>query len=195
MMAELAPWRSPLSRALHRNRALVYSRYVQLATVQTNNRPANRTVVFRGFLENSNILRFVTDRRSQKVEQIGHHPWGALCWYFPKTREQFRISGPLMVVTATAKDEALQRLRDTTWLALSAGARSQFAWPHPGQPQDNSEAAPQESVDLTTPLEPFCLLLLTPHGVDHLKLREQPHHLCRYTLQSDDVWEQQALTP
>jgi len=168
---------------------------VQLATVQANNRPANRTVVFRGFLEDSNSLKFVTDRRSQKVEQIAENPGGALCWYFPKTREQFRISGQLKVVSATEEDVDLLHLREMAWLALSEGARSQFAWPHPGQPKGNSETALQESVNLATPLEPFCLLLFIPHEVDHLELREQPHHRCSYTLQSDDNWEQQSLTP
>jgi pyridoxamine 5'-phosphate oxidase len=48
-MMTLAPWRSALARALHRNRALVYARYFQLATVRADGRPANRTVVFRGF--------------------------------------------------------------------------------------------------------------------------------------------------
>lgn len=43
-------WRSQLARALHRNRALADSRYLQLATVGKNGRPANRTLVFRGFL-------------------------------------------------------------------------------------------------------------------------------------------------
>ncbi len=47
----LAPWRSLITRALHHNRSLAYSRYVQLATIKENGFPANRTVVFRGFLE------------------------------------------------------------------------------------------------------------------------------------------------
>lgn len=193
-MTELAPWRSALSRALHRNRSLVYARYAQLATVQAN-RPANRTVVFRGFLEDSNTLKFVTDRRSKKVEQIAENPWGALCWYFPKTREQFRISGELTVVTATEEEADVLHLREVAWLALSEGARSQFAWPHPGQPKNRSEVASQESMDFSIPLEAFCLLLLTPQEVDHLELREQPHHRCSYTLQSDDTWLQQTLNP
>ena len=193
-MTELAPWRSALSRALHRNRSLVYARYAQLATVQTN-RPANRTVVFRGFLEDSNTLKFVTDRRSQKVGEIADNPWGALCWYFPKTREQFRISGKLMVVTTTEEDSDLLHLREMAWLALSEGARSQFAWPHPGQPKSESEKVSQESIAPTTPLEDFCLLLLPPQEVDHLELKGQPHQRCSYTLEADDTWKQQTLNP
>ncbi|QUY45358.1 Npun_F5749 family FMN-dependent PPOX-type flavoprotein [Acaryochloris marina] len=193
-MIELAPWRSTLSRALHRNRSLVYARYAQLATVQAN-RPANRTVVFRGFLEDSNTLKFVTDRRSKKVEQIAENPWGALCWYFPKTREQFRISGKLKVVTAIEANSELLHLREVAWLALSEGARSQFAWPHPGQPKSESEASSQESITCKTPLDEFCLLLLTPQEVDHLELREKPHHRCGYTLTANGDWEQHILNP
>ncbi|MFM7406931.1 MAG: pyridoxamine 5'-phosphate oxidase family protein, partial [Cuspidothrix sp.] len=86
----LAPWRSLISHALHRNRSLVYSRYVQLATVGENGLPANRTIVFRGFLEDTNQLKFITDIRSQKAEQISKQPAAEICWYFPNTREQFR---------------------------------------------------------------------------------------------------------
>ena len=94
----LAPWRSPLSRALHRNRSLPNARYVQLATVRPDGSPANRTIVFRGFVEepfcNStplyDTLQFVTDRRSEKVIEIEHQVLGEVCWYFPNTREQFR---------------------------------------------------------------------------------------------------------
>lgn len=193
-MTELAPWRSALSRALHRNRSLVYARYAQLATIQAN-RPANRTVVFRGFLEDSNTLKFVTDRRSKKVEQIAENPWGALCWYFPKTREQFRISGELMVVSATEEDSDLLHLREVAWLALSEGARSQFSWPHPGQPLDTFEKVPQKTENLTDSLESFCLLLLSPHEVDHLSLYKNPHHRFSYILQSDGKWAQQTLNP
>jgi pyridoxamine 5'-phosphate oxidase len=67
----LAPWRLPLARALHRNRSIPASRYLQLATVRSDGRPANRTVVFRGFAPDTDWLQFVTDSRSQKVEQLG----------------------------------------------------------------------------------------------------------------------------
>ncbi|MFM7425627.1 MAG: pyridoxamine 5'-phosphate oxidase family protein, partial [Elainella sp.] len=98
LLPDLAPWRTPLARALHRNRALAYARYFQLATVQHDGKPANRTVVFRGFLEPGNRLKLIADRRSQKIDQLAHQPWAEVCWYFPKTREQFRLSGTMAVV-------------------------------------------------------------------------------------------------
>ena len=42
-----APWRVKVLKSLARNKRLVNSRYVQLATVKPDGRPSNRTVVFR----------------------------------------------------------------------------------------------------------------------------------------------------
>jgi len=78
---------------------------VQLATIRADNRPANRTV-FRGFLEDTDQLKFVIDARSQKVDQIFHQPWAEACWYFPETHEQFRITGCLTLVQADHADSA-----------------------------------------------------------------------------------------
>ena len=44
------PWRSQLENSLAQHRNITYARYLQLATVTAENRPANRTVVFRGFI-------------------------------------------------------------------------------------------------------------------------------------------------
>jgi hypothetical protein len=120
----LALWRSPLARALHRNRSLAFARYLQLATVRATGRPANRTVVFRGFLADTNQLKFITDIRSQKAEEINLYPWGEICWYFPQTREQFRIAGQLILVGADYPEAQLCSSRRTAWQELSEAARS-----------------------------------------------------------------------
>jgi len=75
-MLSLPPWRSPLARNIHLHRGQPESRYVQLATVMPDHLPANRTVVFRGFADEYNRLKFVTDIRSQKVAEIRHNPHG-----------------------------------------------------------------------------------------------------------------------
>lgn len=190
----LAPWRSALARALHRNRSLVYSRYAQLATVRPDGRPANRTVVFRGFWGETNQLKFITDRRSEKIGQIDRHPWGELCWYFPNTREQFRLQGQLTLVTAETIDLALQTARKTAWQELSDAARSQFTWPTPGQPREEQAAFEQPSPSSTEPLADFCWLLLDPIQVDHLELRGNPQNRWHY-LYEDHQWNQQTVNP
>lgn len=190
----LAPWREPLARALHRNRSLAYSRYFQLATVRSDGRPANRTVVFRGFLENTNQLKMITDSRSQKVEEIAGNPWGEACWYFPKTREQFRLSGQLTLITAEYHAPILLQARQTIWQDLSDNARSQFYWPSPGQSRvDEAEFTPPEAFPMEPPAE-FCLLLLEAEHVDHLELRGEPQNRYLYW-REENHWLTQEVNP
>ncbi len=189
----LAPWRSILARALHRNRSLPYARYVQLATVRPTGKPANRTIVFRGFLDHTNQLKFVSDDRSEKPEQIEYCPWAEVCWYFPTTREQFRIAGKLSLIDHTNPDESLQKARQLLWQELSDSARTQFAWAHPGQPRSPLETFSPPAPSQTDPLDQFCLLLLNPTAVDHLELRGEPQNRHRYHL--EETWTVEEVNP
>ena len=203
----LPPWRTPLARAIHRNQAKPYSRYFQLATVTPDGYPSNRTVVFRGFGEDDrSSLKIITDRRSQKAQQIQHQTQppkhqtqhqaiGAICWYFTKTREQFRIQGDLQLVTSEEQDLNLLKIRQITWQSLSDGSRSQFAWPTPGQPVADQSAFEVDLPDPNQPLDNFCLLLLTPQTVDHLQLKPNPQQRCLYRLQPDQTWLIQPINP
>lgn len=191
----LAPWRSPLARALHRNRSQPESRYLQLATLQADGRPANRTIVFRGFLDDSNQLKFVTDSRSQKAKQIDRQPWGEACWYFTKTREQFRIAGKLTLVRENYDDAVLQKARHTSWQELSDAARVQFAWPNPAEPRADADAFAPQPPAADKPVENFCLLLLEAVQVDHLELRGEPQNRWLYNIDSEQVWSVQAVNP
>ncbi|PZV15836.1 MAG: pyridoxamine 5'-phosphate oxidase [Leptolyngbya sp.] len=190
----LAPWRSPLARALHRNRSLVYARYFQLATVRAEGRPANRTVVFRGFLDNTNQLKIITDARSEKAEQIEQNAWSEACWYFPNTREQFRLLGQLTLVGEHCSDDSLLKARARSWQELSDAARVQFAWSPPGAPREDTgfDSLPP---DPATPLSHFCLLLLDPMQVDHLELKGDPQNRLIYSFADSLGWSMQAVNP
>ncbi|MBE8969514.1 pyridoxamine 5'-phosphate oxidase family protein [Nostocales cyanobacterium LEGE 12452] len=192
----LAPWRGAIAHALHRNRSLVYARYLQLATLQANGRPANRTLVFRGFLEDTNQLKFITDNRSAKADQIQQQPWAEICWYFPNTREQFRITGCLTLVSGDNSDQNLQPARIAMWQELSDAARLQFAWPHPGKLRvENPEAFAPPAPEPVQPVPNFCLLLLDPVQVDHLELRGEPQNRWLYHRDEQQEWSSQAINP
>lgn len=190
----LAPWRSILAGALHRNRSLPYARYLQLATVRPDGRPANRTIVFRGFLNDTNQLKFVTDDRSEKPKHIEYCPWAEVCWYFPNTREQFRIAGKLSLIDANHLDQHLQAARQQIWQELSDSARTQFTWAHPGQPRREEEKVFSPAPSQTDPLQQFGLLLLDPTDVDHLELRGDPQNRYQYRLKSEG-WAVEAINP
>jgi pyridoxamine 5'-phosphate oxidase len=186
----LAPWRPAIAHALHRNRALPNSRYAQLATIGPGGFPANRTIVVRGFLPESNQLRFITDIRSAKVNQLGK---AELCWYFPKTREQFRIAGTLTLVDKTCVNPELLRARQHLWQEISDGAKAQFAWPTPGETRSPEGFDPQE-ISPGDPSPNCCLLLLEPTSVDHLELRGEPQNRRLYRLGETD-WNAIELNP
>ncbi len=191
----ITPWIKPLAQALERNRSQIYSRYFQLATVQPDGRPANRTVVFRGFLGDTNQLKTIIDTRSQKLDQILHQPWAEACWYFTETREQFRLAGELTLIDANYPDPELQLARQSTWKDLSDNARLQFAWPHPGETRANSEAFSPPPPDPASPLPNFCLLLLDPVKVDHLELRGDPQNRWLYLRDESQVWSSIEINP
>ena len=142
-----APWRSLLVKSLETNKHLPNAKFMQLATVRPDGRPSVRTVVFRGFHNESDQVTFTTDTRcsatfcflspgalvgcqegrrckcnfsslgsnycccrTYKVEDIQQHPWSEICWYFPETREQFRLGGNLEVVGEDHPDKSLLRV-------------------------------------------------------------------------------------
>ena len=64
-------WRAAVLTAIKKNdKHMPYTKYVQLATVKPCGRPANRTVVFRGFLGETEKVTVVTDLRSSKVTEL-----------------------------------------------------------------------------------------------------------------------------
>ena len=123
-------WRQLLAQALQHHAHLPQARWVQLATIRLDGRPANRTLAFRDWLEPEDRLLFTTDLRSPKVSQLGASPWAEVCWYFAETREQFRILGRVAVGTDATGGE-LAAARSRCWEEASADTRQSFTWPLP----------------------------------------------------------------
>lgn len=187
------PWLFLLKKSLETHRNITEARYLQLATITPENRPANRTVVFRGFYGDKNCLKFAVDSRSQKVYQVAVQPWAEACWYFSQTREQFRLSGLLHLIGANNADINLQQSRQTSWQELSDNARLQFAWDNPGQPRaEDADFAPP-APHPEEPLANFCLLLLEPMQVDYLNLVGNPQN--RYMYSRNDGWSAKEVNP
>jgi len=66
----------------------------------------------------------VTDARSNKVDEIAAAPAGEFAWYFPESRDQFRIAGRLTVVAADTEDQAMQKARGAAWNRMSPNGRA-----------------------------------------------------------------------
>ena len=184
-------WRAAVLSAIKKNdKHMPYAKYFQLATVKPNGKPANRTVVYRGFLGETAKVTVVTDLRSSKVEELARNAAGEFAWYFPESREQFRIAGDLTVVTKDSS--SMQKERLDAWGRMSPNGRAQFLWPEPGFPQldENENGARAEksrkqtfevdeaaTSDAKNAAENFCLVVMDVNEVDHLSLRSNRRYV------------------
>ncbi|KAL6128536.1 hypothetical protein ACLB2K_071891 [Fragaria x ananassa] len=167
-----APWKQLLLSALEANAHLRHSSYFQLATIGSNGRPSNRTVVFRGFQEESDKIQINTDCRTSKIEELKHCPFAEICWYFTDSWEQFRINGTVDIIDGSNSDPMKLQQREKSWFAGSLRSRLQYLGPSPGLPNLSEQPANEVSLGPSTgPVGAFCLLVLDPHQVDYLNLK------------------------
>jgi hypothetical protein len=126
--------------AVTRNpKAGMAARFAQLATLNLDGTPTVRTVVLRGFVDSGAPpppsahtadnaagahgasdrlwVKFVTDRRSQKVLQVQRASAVEVCWYLPDSWEQFRMKGHMLVGGAACVWLRLLRVA-SCWLGL-----------------------------------------------------------------------------
>ena len=99
------------------------SRWVQLATIASDNTPRVRTVVFRGWSDSYDMEIF-SDKRSEKYNELDLNNNVEICWFFPRCKSQFRFRG-------TSKfDFGKEKLRH--WQKLDDKTKSMWSWPKPG---------------------------------------------------------------
>ncbi|BFG22204.1 pyridoxine/pyridoxamine 5-phosphate oxidase 2 isoform X1 [Prunus yedoensis var. nudiflora] len=167
-----APWKQLLLNAMESNAHLRHTSYIQLATIACNGRPSNRTVVFRGFQEDSDKIQINTDGRSRKIEELRHCPFAEICWYFTDSWEQFRINGTVDIIDGSNPDPIKLQQREKSWASSSLKSRLQYLGPQPGLPNLSEEPPKEVSVDPSTgPVGAFCVLVLDPQQVDYLNLK------------------------
>jgi PPOX class probable FMN-dependent enzyme len=161
-------WKQRLSRSLHVSRSKPESRYFQLATVSAWG-PQIRTVVFRGFGASDDQLCFITDTRSQKYAEIQENPRVSVCWYFAKSREQYRFSGEVSVAnyeTEVAKN---------AWRDLSSNGKQQFLWGEPKTEFLGSRThkinISEENTELKDIPVHFCCMAIHVQTLDYLNLK------------------------
>ncbi|XP_026403757.1 pyridoxine/pyridoxamine 5'-phosphate oxidase 2-like isoform X1 [Papaver somniferum] len=198
MAVPLAPWKQLLLNSLESNGSLKHSTYFQLATIGLNGRPSNRTVVFRGFEEDSNKILINTDCRSCKVEEIKRFPFGEICWYFTDSWEQYRISGSIDVIDGSSRDQMKLLQREKAWFASSPRSRQQYLGPIPGLPCILEEPNQELSLDPSAgPVVAFCLLIVDPDQVDYLNLKSNER--LAFTIKNNDdggkCWDSKKINP
>jgi len=174
-------WRQRLKASQSKEGNLVSNRWIQLANVSENNQPRVRTVVFRGWLDNSTMLIY-TDKRSEKYEDLKNNDNIEVLWLFFRTKSQYRFKGRI----SELKDN------DKYWDNLFNRSKDQWFWPSPGKVIDQKNDISLIDNKLAKPNN-FSVLKIKINEVDLLKL-EKPLHK-RYIWKEIDNWKCIEVNP
>ena len=178
---DLPLWRQRLKASQSKEGKLSSNRWIQIANVSNNNEPRVRTVVFRGWLDNSTMLIY-TDKRSQKYVDLEINNNIEVLWLFFKTKSQYRFKGKVYELENN----------DKYWDKLIDKSKDQWFWPSPGKKIDKKTTRYSLVNTLAKPNN-FSVLKIIINEVDLLKL-ENPFHK-RYIWKEIDNWKCVEVNP
>lgn len=205
-------WRSLLEVSIAKSRKIRGSNYVQISTVE-DGEPRCRTVVFRGFQKTPPdhalfhevdgkpcLFKMCTDKRSKKVAQHANQAVAEIVWWFPKSSEQYRVRGNLILVGDDSDDDrTLTIARKELWGNISDPARESFlSQVVPGEAfEPDTSVIPVGGRDddgkVVPPPNNFLLMLLDPTNVDYLKLTGDQYR--QVDARGPSAWSKQRVNP
>tara|TARA_Y100000589_G_C27164301_1_gene634122 strand:+ start:729 stop:1277 length:549 start_codon:yes stop_codon:yes gene_type:complete len=174
-------WRQKLKASQSKESKLISNRWIQLANISKNNQPRVRTVVFRGWLENNDMLIY-TDKRSEKFEDLEINNNVEVLWLFLKSKSQYRFKGTAHKI---ADD-------DKYWNNLSDKSKITWFWSTPRKKIIKNETAITVNEMISKPNN-FLALKIIIDEVDLLKL-ENPVHK-RFIWKKNNDWECIEVNP
>ena len=180
----MPPWLFLINSAQRKESRVSSSRWIQLATIGIDNTPRVRTVVFRGWSK-SYEMEILTDKRSQKINELDLNNNVEVCWFFSKTKCQFRLQGKSTI------DEGNDTSRH--WEQLSKSSKLMWSWPSPGKSfvsKCKDEIESEKSMGMP---DNFSLLKIKVNHVDQLTLNKPMHIRKRWVLK--DAWIEERVNP
>lgn len=170
---------------------------LSVATI-SGNQPSQRIMILREVKSDKRILRFNTDMRTSKVNDISQsHPVSILA-YHPEMKIQMRLAGPAKVETDS---EAV----DAAWEQASLyGKRCYLADPAPGSPVDLPtsgldplmEGRKPEAAEVLSARQNFGILLAEINRIDWLYLAHTGHRRAEFHWNpASGNWDSSWLVP
>ncbi|MGL4635441.1 MAG: pyridoxamine 5'-phosphate oxidase family protein [Beijerinckiaceae bacterium] len=151
--------------------------HMTIASIGLDGRPRPRTVILRGCDVAARALRFHTDIRSEKVQEIAAAPRVGLHFYDPGAKIQLRMDGTATVHT----DDAVA---DAAWLATRTFSRQCYGIaPGPGTTIDAGEDffLPPTTEEATAPARAnFAATVIRIHSMEWLYLASSGHRRAHF---------------
>ena len=130
-------------------------------------------------------MELYTDKRSQKYHELNLNNNVEICWFFSKSKCQFRFRG-------TSKIES-DKYKLPHWEKLSEQSRSMWSWPAPG---DHFVFEQKKDLSFKTNKElskNFAVLKIDISHVDQLLLHK-PIHIRRKWIRTNE-WKEERINP
>lgn len=185
-----------LGRAAKDRRAAMHTPVV--ATITAGGYPSQRVMVLRAFDRASATLRFHTDARAAKVDQVGDGSPVSVLAYDPGAKRQFRLSGIARIETDSVA-------ADGAWAEATLFARRCYlADPAPGTlsnapvsglPADIEGRKPDDDDEVAPGRANFALLMAKIDTVEFLHLAHTGHRRALFRQADDGQWHGQWLVP
>lgn len=165
-------WATRLQKSLQISKDMPESRFMQVATIDEAGFPQNRTLVFRHLDADNAVLSVISDLRTPKIAELRGDPRASICWYFTRSREQFRFacSATVLVHDVDGVDLTAQ------WKALSAQGKKQFLWGEPKTLREHEGPLHASVPDDSAPPPHFCQIDFHVSDVDYLNLKANPQY-------------------
>ncbi|MBB6221531.1 MULTISPECIES: pyridoxamine 5'-phosphate oxidase family protein [Rhizobium] len=145
-------------------------RFLNLCSVDAEQRPQARMVVLRRADGSLRVLEFHTDTRSPKWRELSANPHATVLGFCPQTRLQFRLPGTVEL-HAPGSDRA-----NAAWEKLSFWTRTTYTGGPPGDEcgfNVTDEAALPKPADEAEGKLHFGLLIFRARTLDWFQLRRQ----------------------
>ncbi|GAA0481946.1 flavin-binding protein [Parasphingorhabdus litoris] len=169
-----------------------------VASVRRDGSPSQRIMVLREATRESRMLRFNTDRRASKVDDINDGAPIAILGYHPGAKVQLRLSGVGRIEHSSASCDA-------AWNeATLYGKRCYLAHPAPGSPVDaptsgldpEMEGRKPEGFEVAPARENFAVLLAEIDQIEWLYLAHTGHRRALFTWDEEKgQWTSHWLVP
>jgi len=179
-------WAKSLQKSHSNNEQLEFWRYVSVAYISSKtNFPENEMIKFRSFhhKENQSFLLFTLDRRSNLFQDLEKSAQVEFCWFFPLTREKYRIKSTLSAfykakyAEGSEKQQVLsfEDLKDCWNKYVDKEERKLFTELHPDTKTTETNAKKIDDINhFNTPTveeisENFAIVLADVIEVEHTK--------------------------
>ena len=171
-----------------------------ITTLGLDGGPEARTVVLRGaeFPDSGTpTLRFHTDRRSGKIEELERDPRVGMLFYERRHKVQVRVSGRACVhVDDQIADQAWARTAVSSrrcYLAPHAPSATLDGW-HPNLPEDWRHAVPDEAI-CETGRANFAAVVVRVETLERLELHHDGHVRSRWRWTGEGSIDSSWLAP